>query len=276
LHEREDRLRGMRAGANDFLLKPADLPYVLLRVRNAIRLRQLHAEVEKKLQEISREQQMRGKLMHMIVTTCARRWRTGGLFYSPPNVRRRETGERPGVILSGIACRHNSAHQIDLLLDIHRWRRQDAGIYRGARLAQVMDKDVGSVAATLWQSPSPGGNRADPLLAMGEWQPPKPRRVQSRRKCDRLHAPTQGEIAIRVLAKMAGCGWSRGHGPGIEPSNRRRFSRNSFRSESMCALGQAGWAGVLQTGHERANGRIGVSSRLGPARAFGSSCRRPE
>lgn len=39
LHEREDRLRGISCGANDFISKPIDTDEVLLRVRNALRMK---------------------------------------------------------------------------------------------------------------------------------------------------------------------------------------------------------------------------------------------
>lgn len=42
LHDRADRLRGIAAGATDFITKPFDTAEVLLRVRNALRTRRLY------------------------------------------------------------------------------------------------------------------------------------------------------------------------------------------------------------------------------------------
>lgn len=60
LHERGDRLRGMASGANDFITKPIDTEEVLLRVRNALRLKRLRDEVNNLLS-------MRETLSDMIV-----------------------------------------------------------------------------------------------------------------------------------------------------------------------------------------------------------------
>lgn len=49
LHERADRLKGMACGANDFISKPFDTEEILLRVRNALRLKRLHDEVRELL-----------------------------------------------------------------------------------------------------------------------------------------------------------------------------------------------------------------------------------
>lgn len=64
LHERRDRLTGIRAGASDFLTKPIDLREVALRVRNAIFTKHLFDEnlsyqrdLEHKVEEKTRELQ---------------------------------------------------------------------------------------------------------------------------------------------------------------------------------------------------------------------------
>jgi signal transduction histidine kinase len=67
LSERTHRLEGMAAGANDYLTKPVDRPDLLLRVRNALRLRKLHAEVAEQLARLQQLEQMRDGLVHMLV-----------------------------------------------------------------------------------------------------------------------------------------------------------------------------------------------------------------
>lgn len=67
LSERTHRLEGIGAGANDYLTKPIDRPDLLLRVRNALRLRKLHAEVAEQLRKLEQLEQMRDGLVHMLV-----------------------------------------------------------------------------------------------------------------------------------------------------------------------------------------------------------------
>ena len=64
--EREDRLRGMAAGANDYLVKPIDRIEVSLRVRNAVRLRVMHRTVQRQLAELQRLERLRDDLVSMV------------------------------------------------------------------------------------------------------------------------------------------------------------------------------------------------------------------
>jgi signal transduction histidine kinase len=67
LHERAERLRGIEAGANDYLTKPIDKADVLLRVRNAILTKRLHARVQEDLARVKELETLRDNLTHMIV-----------------------------------------------------------------------------------------------------------------------------------------------------------------------------------------------------------------
>jgi signal transduction histidine kinase len=67
LNAREHRLEGMRAGANDFITKPIDTADLVLRVRNAIQMRQLFAEIEAQYRQLRDLEQLRDNLVHMVV-----------------------------------------------------------------------------------------------------------------------------------------------------------------------------------------------------------------
>lgn len=66
LSAREDRLEGIRAGANDFVIKPIDSADLMLRARNAIQARRLHARVEAQYRDLSEMEQLRDSLVHMV------------------------------------------------------------------------------------------------------------------------------------------------------------------------------------------------------------------
>ena len=67
LADRTHRLEGIAAGANDYLTKPIDRPDLLLRVRNALRLRKLHNELAAQYRKLQELEQMRDSLVHMLV-----------------------------------------------------------------------------------------------------------------------------------------------------------------------------------------------------------------
>ena len=67
LADRAHRLDGIAAGANDYLTKPIDRPDLLLRVRNALRLRRLHNELAAQYRKLRELEQLRDSLVHMLV-----------------------------------------------------------------------------------------------------------------------------------------------------------------------------------------------------------------
>lgn len=52
LHETEDRIKGIEAGADDFISKPFNRVELLTRVRSLLRIRKLYRDLEESLQEI--------------------------------------------------------------------------------------------------------------------------------------------------------------------------------------------------------------------------------
>lgn len=67
LSQRDQRLLGIGAGANDYITKPVDRSDLSLRVRNAIRMRQLYLEVEGQYRRLEKLELLRDSLVHMIV-----------------------------------------------------------------------------------------------------------------------------------------------------------------------------------------------------------------
>lgn len=67
LSQREKRLAGIDAGANDFLLKPVDIPDMRLRIRNAIHHKQLYDRLQENNRELQQLERLRDDLTHMVV-----------------------------------------------------------------------------------------------------------------------------------------------------------------------------------------------------------------
>jgi len=67
LNQRDQRLLGIGAGANDYITKPIDKSDLSLRVRNAIRMHQLYVEIEGQYRRLEKLELLRDSLVHMIV-----------------------------------------------------------------------------------------------------------------------------------------------------------------------------------------------------------------
>jgi len=67
LKDRTDRLKGMEAGANDFLSKPIDTQDMVLRVRNAIYTKRLFDQLEDSYNRLRKLEALRRNLTDMII-----------------------------------------------------------------------------------------------------------------------------------------------------------------------------------------------------------------
>ena len=67
LSARQERLEGIKAGANDFITKPVDSADLLLRVRNAVAAKQLFDRLEAQYQRLRDLETMRDNLVHMVI-----------------------------------------------------------------------------------------------------------------------------------------------------------------------------------------------------------------
>ena len=67
LVDRKDRLKGIDMGANDYLVKPIDSRDVVLRVRNAVRMKKMFDQVRQANVELQKLEELRDKLVRWIV-----------------------------------------------------------------------------------------------------------------------------------------------------------------------------------------------------------------
>ncbi len=273
LNEREDRLRGMRAGANDFLMKPADLPYVLLRVRNAIRLRQLNVEVEERLAELCRQQQMQENLLHMIVHDL-RTPLAGleGFLQLLQMAAGAKLDDRPAHYLKqALHASHNLAHQIDLLLDIHRMESGKMPVNPVTHdLAQVAEKALEPLRPLFGKRRLQLDFPPGPLPAMGD--PALLGRVISNLVGNAIAftSPQEGQISVRL---QSGLGRARlevqDNGPGIDPAKQEAiFEKFTQVGENVRSRSSGLGLAFCKLAMEAQDGTIGVESEPGMGSRF--------
>lgn len=65
--DRESRLRGIAAGANDYLTKPVDIEDLNLRIRNAITMKGLYDQLQARYDELAAMKELRDDLTQMLI-----------------------------------------------------------------------------------------------------------------------------------------------------------------------------------------------------------------
>ena len=94
LSDRQDRIKGVDAGADDFLLKPIDREELLLRIRNAAYRKRLYDELQDKYQELRAMAELRESLTHMINADTEA---LSSLLRQPPRSERAAKGQSDGT-----------------------------------------------------------------------------------------------------------------------------------------------------------------------------------
>jgi len=273
LHEREDRLRGMRAGANDFLLKPVDLPDLLLRVRNAVRLRNLHNELETKLQEITRQEYLKESLLHMIVHDLRTPLSAMDGFLQLLRMNLGEKlGHRPAHCLQqALHASQKLGHQIDLLLDIHRLEEGHMPVKAVAHdLSEVVDKAVSPLRPLFGDRRLQLDCPSTRLTVMGD--PGLLGRVVSNLVGNAIAftSPLEGAISVRVLPRP-GCARVEviDNGPGIELANQQAIFDKFFQASDENNTRSSGLGLTFcKLAMDAQKGSIGVISEPGAGSQF--------
>ena len=67
LDQREEKLRGISLGADDFLTKPIDKAELLTRVRSLLIVKELHDKLMQNYEQLRKLEEYRDDLIHMIV-----------------------------------------------------------------------------------------------------------------------------------------------------------------------------------------------------------------
>lgn len=122
LHARADRLKGIQAGANDFLTKPLDIEEIRLRVKNAVHTKRLYDQMSEAHEQLHKLQGLQNNLTQFVVHDL-RSPLTGIMghldllkmgYIGPLNKQQQESVE------SAFACADQLREMISSLLDVAR------------------------------------------------------------------------------------------------------------------------------------------------------------
>jgi signal transduction histidine kinase len=121
LAEREQRHKGIDAGANDYLTKPIDRKDVLLRVRNAVHAKRLHDKVHQDLAKLRELETVRDNLTHMIVhdirsPLMVAQWAFESVLGQPGAL----NSDRKDLLLRGATACRQMIEMVSSMLDVSR------------------------------------------------------------------------------------------------------------------------------------------------------------
>ncbi|MGH7537030.1 MAG: ATP-binding response regulator, partial [Gemmatimonadales bacterium] len=184
LNQRDHRLLGIGAGANDYITKPIDRSDLSLRVRNAIRMRHLYVEVEQQYQRLVRLELLRDSLVHMIVHDL--RSPLAGIRAYLDLLKMDAAGKLdPGMTESIEGARKVAVEMTDMVSDLLDVSRLEAG----RMPLELGSVDMGALAADAVAAASGTTRRVTVQLAA---------------PLDRLRVLCDGGVIRRVIANLVG------------------------------------------------------------------------
>jgi signal transduction histidine kinase len=275
LAERGQRLRGIAAGANDYVVKPIDGPDLRLRVRNALHLRGLHTELAARYEELTRLENLRDSLVHMIVHDL-RSPLTGLMTYLQLIELDLDAAEVGAEVMQSIGEARIIAHNLgDMITNVLDVSRLEAGAMPIAaerfELQGVIDAAVVGVGGAALRGRIAVAAETEPITLHGD-------RVLIRRVIVNLlsnalkFSPADQPVAVEI---RPGIDRVRivvsDRGPGIPPEYRQvifekfgQLAAVENRSVPSTGLGLT-FCKLAVTAH---GGEIGVESEVGQGSSF--------
>ncbi|HEY3128458.1 MAG TPA: response regulator [Acidobacteriota bacterium] len=141
LNERNVRLTGIEAGANDFLNKPIDAQDLVLRVRNAIYAKTLFDELQENYDRLQELEALRDNLTHMIVHDMRTPLMAinGYLQLLKMTAGQKLEGEEKGYVDEALSGTSALVEMVSSLLDVSR-------LEAGAMPLNLIPSDLGTLA----------------------------------------------------------------------------------------------------------------------------------
>jgi signal transduction histidine kinase len=274
LHERQDRLAGIAAGANDFLSKPIDGQDLLLRCRNALATKRQYDRTVLAYRKLQQLEEMRDRLTHLIVHDM--RSPLAGLTGYLDLFLTRTKGqidERHRQLVDRAAIQARSlADLINHVLDVSRLEAGAMPLSRSpGLLLELSQQAIASLGAAAERVPLRHEAPADGVPVVCDHDLVK--RVFANLLSNAIRfTPEGGEVIIRLTASA---GQVRGEviddGPGIAPENHRMIFEKFGQVQAHRKPGYAS-SGLGLTfcklAVEAHGGQIGVHSQLGHGSCF--------
>lgn len=221
LDGREDRLQGVEAGADDFLVKPIDPREVLFRVRNAVRTHRLFREVEDSYRRLHELESLRDSLTHMLVHDFRSPLQSvlGYLRLLRMDAGERLTRDETGFLDRAMSCAELLTEMVGATLDVSRMESETMPLNRQpVVLSDLARRAAVDVAGIAQETPIRIEARGELRL---EADPEVVRRVLMNLLANALRFSPPGEaVVVHVEGNHVEV---RDRGPGIPLDERERI-----------------------------------------------------
>ncbi len=265
LEERNDRLLGIEAGANDFLPKPFDPREVSLRVKNAVHIKRQYDQMQANYQELRKLEELRDNLTHMLVHDL-RTPLTGIVGYT--RVLERSLTELDDLQREALgqltSLAQTLVEMVSAILDVSRLESEELPLELGSHvLAELVSEGSALVGADGRLQVEP----AEPLEVRCDGQ--LVRRVLANLVANALRYTPEGSRVTVSTGLLGGQAVVRvsDRGPGVPPELAERIFDKFVQGEKRpysTGLGLTFCRLVV----ERHGGRIGVDSPAGQGSTF--------
>ena len=273
LADRAHRLEGIAAGANDYLTKPIDRPDLLLRVRNALRLRKLHSELEAQYRKLQDLEQLRDSLVHMLVHDLRSPLTGISAYLQMSRERIGELGD-PQLDADFEEMGRSVAQLTDMVSDVLDVSRFEAGAMplqpAPLDLRTVVAEAVSALGRARHAAVAVDGGQ-EPVAAVAD--PEVIRRVVTNLVGNAVKfTPRGGQVRVEVVTGSSGPEVRvRDTGPGIPPELHERifekFGQANGNGKPRVRSSGLGLA-YCKLAVEAHGGRIGVVSATGEGSTF--------
>lgn len=274
LRERDLRLKGIKAGANDFISKPIDIEEIALRTRNACRSKQLYDEVGDALHRLQEMEELRDNLVHMIIhdLRSVLSGVSGYLHLLVKRARAKLEANEQKCLDKALSSSDKLNEMISSLLDVSR-------LEAGEMTIRVQRCEVGEIAQRAAELAGGSAARAEVVVDAGN--------EPSFARCDQdlicrvminlitnamKFAPSGSEVNVRIQGLDGATKVSvTDSGPGIPEEHHERIFRK-FGQVEMRQQGQKYSTGLGLTfcklAVEAHGGTIGLESEVGEGSTF--------
>lgn len=152
LTDRDDKLRALEVGADEFIRKPPDRQELLIRIRSLLRAKKLHEQVEASYRELRQLEEARNNLTGMIVHDMRGPLTSilGGLKLLLDRGDQLELPARESLITSSLLSTRRLMTMVEAMLDLQRLESGQLPVrLQPVVLGQLVDESVQAVRPLL-------------------------------------------------------------------------------------------------------------------------------